>query len=73
MDKKEISVFMFYILLIAVCMAISLFIFGKFKLNLWGGLCVGFIVGFVLSLILWKFFGSKYVNKQQLNLKKQTY
>jgi hypothetical protein len=62
MNRKELNVFMFYILLIAFCMIISVFIFGNLKLNLWAGLCVGFIVGFVLSLILWKFYGSKYAN-----------
>ena len=62
MNRKELNVFMFYILLIAFCMIISVFIFGNLKLNLWAALCVGFIVGFVISLILCKFYGSKYAN-----------
>ena len=62
MNKKELYVFMFYILLIAVCMIISLFIFGKFNLNLWAALSFGSYVGFLLTFFLWKLYGSKYVN-----------
>ena len=62
MNKKELYVFMFYILLIAVCMIISLFIFGKFNLNRLAGLAVGCFTGFIISLLLWEFYGSKYVN-----------
>lgn len=62
MNKKELYVFMFYILLIAVCKIIFLLIFGNFKLNPWAAMTIGSYVGFLISIILWKFYGSKYVN-----------
>lgn len=61
MNRKEIYVFMFYILLTTVCMIISLFLFAKYNLNLWGGISLGCYVGFIISFILWKFYGRRAV------------